>query len=116
MNVPGTGGAGSQEEVGLQGCHHGEGRVLDLVGHGENGLMILLKLLVQVEVRGPDIIVHEPGGEGGHLGDLVTLGRSSVKVHQGAVSLAAAATLVLGGEIDHDVGGEGPVLIVQVFI
>ena len=46
LDVPGTGGAGSQEEVSLQGCHHREGRVLALVGHGEDELMIVLGLLV----------------------------------------------------------------------
>ena len=113
FDVPGTEGAGLEGKVGLQGSHHGEGGVAVLVEQGEDGLVIVHELLVREEVVGLDVLVDKPRGEGGHLGDLVTLGRGSVKVDQGAVSLAAAAALVLAGEVDHDVGGDGAVLTVD---
>ena len=59
FDVPGTGGAGLKREVGLQGTHHGEGVVLVLVEHGEDGLVIVQELLVRVEIRGLDILVNK---------------------------------------------------------
>ena len=113
FDVPGTEGAGLEGKVSLQGSHHGEGGVTILVEQGEDGLVIVHELLVGVEVMGLDILVDEPRGEGGHLGDLVTLGGGSVEVDQGTVSLAAAAAPVLWGEVDHDVGGDSAVLTVD---
>ena len=93
-----------EAELGLEGSQHSHGFVLVLREHGEDGLVIVEELRVEVHVLGGvDVGVHNLGNMGGHLTDLERLVGSSVKVVEEAVANAAAVTGLLVGKSHLDV-------------
>ena len=88
----------------LQRRQHGQGGVLLLVEHGDNGLVAARVFRVRIDIVGADIRGHKVSNGGSHLADLDFPFGSSVKVRVSTMTTAAAATVSFG-KLDLDLDG-----------
>ena len=96
-------------ELDLQRRQHGQGGVLLLVEHGDNGLVAARVLRVRIHIVGAYVRGHEVSNGGSHLADLDLLFGSSDKVRVSTMTSAAAATVSFGKldlDLDSDVVSE----------
>ena len=92
-------------ELDLQRRQHGQGGVLLLVEHGDNGLVAARVLRVRIDIVGADVRGHEVSNGGSHLADLDFPFGSSDKVRVSTMTSAAAATVSFG-KLDLDMDGD----------